>query len=46
MDIEPGDDEKDDSDAEVDEVVHDDSNLRDEITRCELKAGLYPSKIR
>ena len=46
MDVKPGDDEKDDSDAEVDEVVHDDSNLRDEITRCELKAGLYPSKIR
>jgi hypothetical protein len=37
VDIEPGDDEKDGSDAEVEEVVHDDSILRDEVMDRELK---------
>ncbi len=46
MDIESGDDEKDGSDAEVEEVVHDDRMLCDDAAKRELKAGREASKRR
>ena len=46
VDIEPGEDEKDGGDTEVEEVVHDDSILRDEVTKRELKTDREASKRR
>lgn len=44
VDIEPGEDEKDGGDAEVEDVVHDDLSLCAEAAKRELKARCEASK--
>ena len=46
MGVKPADDKEGDGNAEVDEVVHDDLMLRDDVAKRELKAGREASKRR